>query len=477
MTDDGSRHEFSRRDFLAAAGMVTGGAVVSGLAPWQQGPAAAAGPWDQVPVILGRIKPPTFPDRTFDLTAHGGRAGGSADNTEAFRRAIAACNAAGGGHVVVPRGVFLTGAVHLLSNVDLHLADGATIRFDSNRSKYPQVFTRWQGIECYNYSPFIYAYKQTNIAVTGNGTLDGQGDTWKPLGGGGSDWTKLQRWGADNTPLSERRLGTSSRLRPNMVQFHTCTNILVEGITLVKSPMWTVHPVLSRNVTVRNVTLNTRNGGGNNDGVDPECSSDVHITGCTFNTGDDCIAIKSGRDVDGRRVNVPSENIVIENCTFVFSNRGGICIGSEASGGARNIFARDSRVNPANTTDALWYALFVKTSRYRGGTIDGVHLRNISVNKVAKSPVFVTLNYSGSGNSGPQVNPTVRNIEVDGMTVRGGKAYAVEIDGLSASRVRGVRVLNSSFNGIARGANRLVNTADVTFTNTTINGRPVGSGG
>ena len=201
-------------------------------------------------------------------------------------------------------------------------------------------------------------------------------------------------------------------------------------------------------------------------------ASDVHITGCTFDTGDDCIAIKSGRDVDGRRVNIPSENIVIENNTFVFSNRGAICVGSEASGGARNIFVRNCRVNPANTTDQLWYALFVKTSKYRGGTIDGIHLRDITANKLTKSPVFVTLNYSGSGNSGPVVNPTVRNITIDRLTVSGTREYAVEIDGLAASHVRNVAISNSTLTGVAKGGNKIANADSVTFTNVTINGKP-----
>lgn len=459
----------TRRGFLQLTGLVAAGTVVGAGQAW----GAPADPWDQVPVILGRIKPPVFPAKDFAVTAYGGKADGSTDNTAAFRKAIAAANAAGGGRVVVSGGTFATGGIQLLSNVNLFVDKGATIKFSTDPKKYlPVVPTRWQGIECLNYQGFVYANGQTNIALTGTGTLDGQGASWKPWGGGGADWTLLQKWGADGVPVEQRKLGDGHKLRPNLIELVDCANILIEGLTILRPPMWTVHPVKSRNITVRNININSRNGGGNNDGVDPECCSDVHIHDNRLETGDDCIAIKSGRDTDGRRVGIPSENIVIENNTFVFSNRGAICVGSEASGGARNVFARDNKVNPANTADQLWYVLFVKTGKYRGGVIDGVHLRDITANKLTKSPIFVTLNYSNSG-PGAVVYPTVRNITLDNVVVNGSKEYAVEIDGLAASHVQQVQVVNSKFTAIGKAANKIANADGVTFTNTTINGKKV----
>jgi len=457
----------SRRQLITVTGTAAGGTLLAGaagvtIASAATGPRPApVDPWTQVPVILARIKPPTFPNKDFIITAYGAKGDGRFDNTAAFAKAIKACNTAGGGRVVVPAGKFLTGAIELLDNVNLTVSAGATILFSTDPKKYPAVLTRWQGIECYNYSPLIHAEGRTNLAVTGSGTLDGQGAAWKPFGGGGSDWTNLQKQGANKTPVAQRRYGPGHRLRPAMVEFRNSRNILIEGITVLRPPMWAVHPVLSSNITVRNVKLSTRNGGGNNDGCDPECCNDVHIVGCTFDTGDDCIAIKSGRDVDAHRVGVPSQNIVIENCDFVFSNRGAICVGSEVGGGANHVYAQNCRVNPANKSGQLWYALFVKTGNKRGGVIDGIHLRNITANKLTKSALYVTMTYGNSG-PGPTMNPTVQNITADHVTVKGAGTYGVEILGLAASHAKHIHVTNSTFTGIAHG-NRIVNADDVTL--------------
>src|SRR5262245_1194729 len=384
-------HDTSRRELLRAAVLTAGMAAFP--VPIMAGRAAAASPSDDVPAILARIIPPTFPDRTFDITAYGAVGNNSADCTPAFRNAIAACSGAGGGTVLVPSGTFRTGQIHLLDNIRLQV--NGTIRFRTDHGSYqPNVLTRYEGIECYNFSPFIYANGKSNIAISGTGTIDGNapaGD-WSSFGSSGTDRTNLKNYGANNTPVTQRQFGDGHKLRPNMIGLYNCTNVLVEGVTLTNPAMWSLHPVYSTNVTVRGVTFRTTNSQG--DGVDPDSCTDVHIHDCRFDTNDDCIPIKSGRDQDGRRVNRPCQNIVIENCKF--SGRwGGVTIGSEASGGVRNVYAQDCQVNPADFPGRYpcKYALYVKTSFNRGGFIENVHLRRITGRALERAALYITLNY------------------------------------------------------------------------------------
>src|SRR5664280_1566804 len=338
------------------AGSGSGSASGSGSgAPGGAGGAggADASVWRQAGRILARVKSPRCPNSTFDITKYGAFNGGTTKCTDAIRKAIKACHAAGGGHVVVPAGTFLTGAIRLLSNVDLHLEKGATLAFSQDPNDYlPVVYTRWQGIELMNYSPFIYAFEQENVGVTGDGTLDGQADTshWWPWKGSTSfgwqpgdpnqnaDDVLSQEMADVRMPVEQRVFGAGHYLRPNFIQPYRCRNVVISGVTILRSPMWEIHPVLSHNVTVRGVKVNSH--GPNNDGCDPECCRDVVIVGCTFDTGDDCIAIKAGKNADGRRVNMPSEDIVIRNCTFA-DGHGGVTIGSEMTGGVRNVFAEE----------------------------------------------------------------------------------------------------------------------------------------
>ena len=261
--------------------------------------------WALVPQILARIKAPVFPARSFAITNYGAVADGKTDCTTAIGKAIDACAASGGGSVVVPPGEFLTGPIHLKSNVDLHLDKDATLKFNTNFSAYlPAVFSRFESVECYNYSPFIYAFGQHNVAVTGEGTLDGQATDenwllWKGKKGGSAGTQKaanerLKKMAGDGVPVEQRRFGEGDYLRPNFIQFNRCRNVLVEGVHIRRSPMWEINPVLCTNVIVRGVDIVSH--GANNDGCDPESCRDVLIEKCLFDTGDDCIAIKSGRN-------------------------------------------------------------------------------------------------------------------------------------------------------------------------------------
>ncbi|HEX6558587.1 MAG TPA: glycoside hydrolase family 28 protein, partial [Longimicrobiales bacterium] len=317
----------SRRQFLKQTTAAGASALLLARCATLTRTRAPADPWSALPDILSRIRAPQFPDRVFDVTRYGAVAGGSFDCTSAFAKAIAACNAAGGGRVVVPAGRFLAGPIHLRSNVELHLEGGATIAFDRDPNKYlPQVFTRWEGVELMNYSPFIYAFEQQNIAITGDGLLDGQADCehWWPWKGFSGDSrsvnafdpiitrqcgatksspqlaarTRLIEMMERGVPVAQRIFGNGDYLRPNFIQPYRCRNVLIEGVTIINSPMWEVHPVLCTNVIVRSVKINSH--GPNNDGCDPESCRDVLIENCEFDTGDDCIAIKSGRNADGR---------------------------------------------------------------------------------------------------------------------------------------------------------------------------------
>ena len=360
--------------------------------------------WKMVPEILKNIQSPTFPSQDFVITKFGAKGDADTDCTKPFQKAIEACNASGGGRVVVPEGVYLTGAIHLKSNVNLYLKESATISFFTNTDDYPMVYTRFEGTECMNFSPLVYAYKQENIAITGKGTLDGNGSNtnwWRWQWTQKQDVISLCKQGDDDVPVKDRVFGPGHRLRPNMIQPYLCKNILIEGVTIKNSPMWHIHPVLSQNITVRNVTVVGH--GPNNDGCNPESCKDVLIEDCFFNTGDDCIAIKSGRNNDGRRVNVASENIIVRNCVMK-DGHGGVVIGSEISGSARNIFAEDCIMDSPN----LDRGLRIKTNSVRGGVVENVFMRNVVMKQVREAALRINFHYQ-EGDKG-DFPPKVRNI-------------------------------------------------------------------
>lgn len=425
--------------------------------------------WDSLPSVLGRIRPPQFPARDFKITDYGAQPGGSFDNTEAIRKAIEACHAAGGGRVVVPAGVFLTGAVHLLSNVNLHLAEGATLKFSPDPSKYlPAVFTRFEGTECMNYSPLIYAFEQENIAVTGPGTLDGSASdeswwAWNRKGPGGADAPartdirRLIEYGERGTPVRERVFGAGHYLRPNFIQPYRSRNVLIEGVRIVNSPMWEIHPVLCENVTVRGVEIHSH--GPNNDGCDPESSRDVLVENCVFDTGDDCIAIKSGRDNDGRRVGVAAENIVVRGCTMK-DGHGGVVIGSEISGGCRNVFAEDCRMDSPNLDRALRF----KSNARRGGVVENIFMRNVEVGRVAEAILTIDFMYE-TGPNGPY-KPVVRNVELQNVRSQS-SPRVMWIASWPGAVIDDVRFVDCTFRGVET-AEMLQNAGSISFRNVNI---------
>jgi polygalacturonase len=334
---------------------------------------------------------------------------------------------------------------------------GATIRFSTMPADYlPAVLTRFESNEVMNFSPLIYARDQTNIAITGSGTFDGQAGKnawWDWKSSGGKDSEALRQMGEDGVAADDRRFGADHRLRPNFVQPYGCRNVLIEGVTFVNSPMWILNPVLCRNVTIRGATVSSH--GPNNDGCDPESCRDVLIEKCTFDTGDDCIAIKSGRNADGRRIGVPSENIIIRGCQMK-DGHGGVVLGSEMSGGIRNIFVEDCVMGSPN----LERAIRLKSNSSRGGYLENLFVRNLKVAQVKEAVVRINLQYDKDrGNH----YPTVRNIELKNITSEKSKRPFYFV-GLPNAKITNVLVENCTFQN-ASHPSVFENTDDVHFRN------------
>ena len=459
------RGRLDRRAFLQAAGLAGLASLVYPRTT-AAAPQAAGVRWTDADAILRRIIPPTFPDRTFDVTAHGARADGAIDSTAAFRAAIDACSNAGGGRVVVPSGRFLTGPIVLRSKVNLHLADGATIAFTQDPAAYlPVVLTRFESTELMNYSPFIYALDQRDIAITGTGTLDGQADAthwwpWKATAGSASSaGARLVAMADRDVPVAERVFGDRGDLRPNFIQPYRCQNVLIEGVTIVNSPMWEINPVLCSNVTVRGVSI--RSHGPNNDGCDPECCSDVLIEHCTFDTGDDCIALKSGRNTDGRRVHTPVENVIIRDCEMR-DGHGGVTIGSEVSGGARSIFIERCRMDSPRLERALRF----KTNSVRGGVIERVAMRDVTIGEVSEAVVAADFLYE-EGDAGA-FTPVLRDVDVRHVTSRKSR-YAFLLRGYQRSPIAGLHVSDCTFDGVIQ-PDVMEHVRDVVLNNVRVNG-------
>jgi polygalacturonase len=429
--------------------------------------------WEKTDKILGRIVAPSFPDIVCNIIDFGAVAGGEFDCTNAITNAINSCYDQGGGKVIIPEGIYLTGSIHLKSNVNLHLETGARLLFSQDPDHYlPIVHARFEGNDLMNYSPFIYAKQVENIAITGSGVLDGNADTahwwpWKGTDRGGwnpgepnqnTDRARLIEMSNQGIPYQKRVFGEGHYIRVNFIQFIEVNNILIDGVTIVNSPMWEINPVLCKNITVKNITVVSH--GPNNDGCNPESCNDVLIDNCYFDTGDDCVSIKSGREEDGRKVNIPSENIIIRNCQMK-EGHGGVVIGSEISGGCRNVFVENCTMDSPN----LDRALRIKSNSLRGGTVENIYMRNITIGQVREAVVLIDLYYA-EGDVGNYA-PVVRDIFIDNVT-SAKSDYALYILGYERSPVSGIHISNCHFNGVKYG-NVLSHVKDLTFTESTIN--------
>lgn len=337
----------------------------------------------RAPFKMPKIKTPDFSGvRDFVITEYGAVPEDKDKNTLAIEQAIAAATVAGG-NVIIPSGEWKTKKIHLKSNVNLHLSEGAVLLFSPDPQDYlPAVFTTWEGLECYNYSPLIYAFEARNVAITGKGTVKADITEWRK-------WfprprphmesiKRLYNWAQDRLPVEQRNMvNDTSNLRPHFIQFNRCEHVLVEDIHIRNSPFWTLHLYLSKNIVVRGIDVYAH--GHNSDGVDPEMSQNVLIENCVFDQGDDAIAIKSGRNPEGWRLQTPSKNIVIRNC-LIKDGHQLVAIGSELSGGIENIYVENCKV--ADDNEKLMHLLFIKTNERMGGHVKNVYFKNIKANAI-----------------------------------------------------------------------------------------------
>jgi len=400
--------------------------------------------WSQIPAILEKIVPPKFPNLEIDVTKYGAVADLNTDSQLAIQEAIDSCAAMGGGKVVIPAGNYLlNGPLHLKSNINLHVSDGATLFFGVNPDDYlPVVEVRWEGTRCLNYSPLIYAYEKENIAITGNGTIDGQQQKfwqlWKLIQD--KDKVRLRTMGKNLVPLEERVFGKGHFLRPTLLEPYKCNNVLIEGVTVKNSPFWTIHPVFCTNVTVRGV--NVEHGQSNDDGCDPESSNYVLIENCTFYTEDDNIAIKAGRDNDAWIENggKPSENIIIRNNTFKKTNAGAITIGSEMSGGVRNVFAEKNKIENAGSV------FYIKSNTDRGGVVESIYYRNNNADTCGMV-LRTRLDYKGADEG--RYPADFKNFYIEDVNINFAK-LGLSIMGLPKKSIRNIFLNNIKINTVLK---------------------------
>ena len=426
--------------------------------------------------IEKQIKRTSFPKRTYLITDFGAQPDTPDEPChEAINRAILTCSLNGGGTVVVPKGTFHTGPITLKSNVNFHVEEGAVLKFSTDQSLYfPAVITRWEGLDCYNARPLIYAYGETNIAITGKGTIDGQGsnETWWPMCGasrygwkegmvaqrnGGRE--RLLMYGETSTPVYKRIMKPEDGMRPQLINLYSCNTVLIEDVTLLNSPFWVIHPLFCESLIVRGVHVFNR--GPNGDGCDPESCTNVLIEGMDFNVGDDGIAIKSGRDQDGWRIGQATENVIIRNCHFA---RWAITVGSEMSGGVRNIYIEDCKI------DSCRNGIYFKSNPDRGGYFENLNMRRIEADVCLWGVINFRTNYHGyrGGN-----HPTLfRNICIEDVTCNRVDSVALMANGLPEAKLHNITLRNINVKKAPK-AIQMENVVNLTLDNVVVNGEKV----
>lgn len=383
----------------------------------------------------------------FNALDHGLVPDGTTKNTAAIAAVIARIKAAGGGTLYFPPGRYLTGSVHLESNLTLHLEAGAVLLYSGDPADSPLVQSRWEGTTAWTHGPLLYANGKENITITGRGTIDGQGQNWwRPERSPDPQrvernrvareaWQKLyariQQGGEGASVTPEDFTVAAGFIRPSLIVPYECKNIIIEGVTITNSPMWLLHTIYSENITVRGVSFVSH--GPNGDGYDIDSCRNVRISDCFFDTGDDCIVIKSGRDADGRRVGRPTELVTITNCVM-YRGHGAVVIGSEMSGGIRDITASNI------VTRGTDRGIRLKTQRGRGAVVENLRFDNWVIIDAPREAIHITSNYSKMPDE-PRTErtPVFRNISISNVTVVNA-AQVVGIAGLSEQAVEQIRI-------------------------------------
>lgn len=372
----------------------------------------------------------------FDVTKYGAKRDSSAKATAAIKKAIDAASKAGGGTVYFPAGKYLTGPIHLKSNITIFIDAGAELHFSDDFDDYlPMVESRYEGVDLMSFSPLFYAYKAENINIRGRGKINGHGKKW---------WDYALTFYKNQTVRNKYQLlfdslnkdillpddptqMTRGFLRPPFIQPMYCKNVLIEGITITNSPFWTINPEFCENITVNAVTIDNPLS-PNTDGINAESCKYVHVSNCHISVGDDCITIKSGKDVPGRTKNMPAENYTITNCTML-NGHGGVVIGSEMSGGVKKIVITNC------VFDGTDRGIRIKATRGRGGVVEDIRVDNIVMKNIKQQAIVLDMQYTrAAAEPLSERTPQFRNIRLSNITAY--TKQAMYINGLDEMPVQ-----------------------------------------
>ncbi len=445
--------------FLLALALLAAGSLRAGAQTVVTAPEA---PFEFTPLEMF-----VFPAKDFPITKYGAKAGNVTATTQAFAKAMAACRKAGGGRVVVPAGVWLTGPVHFESNCQLWLSEGAELVFEDDPKLYlPAVRTSWEGTECMNYSPLIYAYECENVGIGGPGLIHPKMDFWRT-------WfdrpeahiqatRQLYAMCSTGIPVEHRRMEEGeANMRPHLIQFNRCKNVQLSGFRIQDSPFWTIHLYLCKDAWVHGLKVYAH--GHNNDGIDLEMTQHAVVEDCIFDQGDDAVVIKSGRNQDAWRLATPTQDVVVRNCEVVQ----GHClmgIGSEMAGGVRRVYMHDCK-----STDAVYRMLYLKTNHRRGGFLEDIWMEDVSAdkaNRVIEIDTDVLYQWRDIVPTFETKITRIRNIGIRNATCRQAEAV-YEFNGDARDPIDGVTVENVHVGRLTKFVNNVTNTRNVIVRNVT----------